>query len=311
MSLTSLNVLWSLLALWLITGLGGLCWLQQREQARWKSQCERYTLDAGSAQQADSVTQAGSQPQAGESHWLAQIGRRYPVSDAEKQRLLKMLAQAGIDQDGSVANVCGAKLLGGLTAVAVAFFWRWQGEFTAMLLMAVLFAYVLGSNVPEYWLRNRASRVKAQQRRAVPDAIDMLVITVEAGLSLDRALERVGRYLRSTEPRLAEQFLRTHAEIQVMGDPAQCMKKLAWRTGLPELERLASTLAMAQRYGSPLADTMRTISHEARQMRKMALEEQAGKLPGRITLIQMAFIMLPLLALIIAPTLNLLIDSLS
>lgn len=67
---------------------------------------------------------------------------------------------------------------------------------------------------------------------------------------------------------------------------------------------------MAQRYGSPLAETMRNISQDARQMRKMALQEQAGKLPGRITLIQMAFIMLPLLVLIIAPTLNVLLESL-
>lgn len=144
----------------------------------------------------------------------------------------------------------------------------------------------------------------------VPDAIDLLVISIEAGLSLERALEKVGVYLLDVEPMLARQFLRTHAEIQVIGEPAECLKTLAWRTGLTELERLASTLAMAQRYGSPLAETMRTISSDARQMRKLALQEQAGKLPGRITLIQMAFIMLPLLVLIITPTMNLLLESL-
>ncbi|MBD8513459.1 MULTISPECIES: type II secretion system F family protein [Photobacterium] len=297
--LISSSLILAIALLWLVVVSCALLWYQQRQHARWAVQRVRYCMENVSEKSAE------------RQHWLARIGRRYPASAAEKQRLLKMLAQAGIDSDDGVARVCGAKCLSGMAAVVVALVWRWQGELTAMLLMALLFAYVLGANLPEYWLRRRSLRVREQQRRAVPDAIDMLVITVEAGLSLDRALERVGRYLQASEPRLAEQFLRTHAEVQVMGDPAQCMKKLAWRTGLPELERLASTLAMAQRYGSPLADTMRTISKEARQMRKIALEEQAGKLPGRITLIQMGFIMLPLLVLIIAPTLNLLIESLS
>ena len=137
-----------------------------------------------------------------------------------------------------------------------------------------------------------------------------VVDSVEAGLALDRALLRVGHYLGALEPGLARQFLRTHAEIQMRGDQASCLARLAWRTGLPELDRLANTLQMAQQYGSPLAETMRTISQEARQMRRLALEEQAGSLPGKITLIQMALIMLPMLVLIIAPTLNLLINSL-
>ncbi|HEH9403795.1 TPA: Flp fimbrial biogenesis protein FlpH, partial [Aeromonas bestiarum] len=177
-------------------------------------------------------------------------------------------------------------------------------------LMWVLVAYVVGAGVPERWLQWRARKVKAAQQKVVPDAIDLLVISVEAGLALDRALLRVGHYLGALEPGLACQFLRTHAEIQMRGDQAGCLARLAWRTGLPELDRLANTLQMAQQYGSPLAETMRTISQEARQMRRLALEEQAGSLPGKITLIQMALIMLPMLVLIIAPTLNLLINSL-
>ncbi|TNI16283.1 Flp fimbrial biogenesis protein FlpH, partial [Aeromonas salmonicida] len=205
----------------------------------------------------------------------------------------------------------GAKLWGGLGGALAALLWRLlAAPADGFTLMWVLVAYVVGAGVPERWLQWRARKVKSAQQKVVPDAIDLLVISVEAGLALDRALLRVGHYLGALEPGLARQFLRTHAEIQMRGDQASCLARLAWRTGLPELDRLANTLQMAQQYGSPLAETMRTISQEARQMRRLALEEQAGSLPGKITLIQMALIMLPMLVLIIAPTLNLLINSL-
>jgi len=215
-----------------------------------------------------------------------------------------MLEHAGISGSSVLLTVLGTKLFLGLISAVLGLIWQAvEGELMgAYTVMVVLIGYVLGSNLPEYWLRRQA--------QAVPDAIDLMVISVEAGLSLERALEKVGLYLLDVEPMLARQMLRTYAEIQVRGEPAQCLKKLAWRTGLRELERLANTLAMAERYGSPLAETMRTISNDARQSRKMSLQEQAGKLPGRITLIQMALIMLPLMVLIVAPTMNLLLESL-
>lgn len=278
-------------------------YLYQRHQRRWHQQCRRYLqLDRGAIQ-----CQLANQVSVFEL-----IGKLYPVSVSERQRLQQLLEQAGIHATSALDRVRSAKLLLGITAALSVMLWQWlEGElFSAFALMLILVGYVLASNFPEYWLRRQANKAKNRQQQVVPDAIDLMVISIEAGLSLERTLEKVGAYLLDIEPMLAKQFLRTYAEIKVLGDPAQCLNKLAWRTGLPELARLANTLAMAQRYGSPLAETMRTISTDARQMRKMSLQEQAGKLPGRVTLIQMAFIMLPLLVLIITPTMNLLLESL-
>ena len=276
--------------------------LSQQSQGRWQAQCERYVNL--SDDRAVVATPSSS--------FLAGLGVLYPTSDKEKQRLQQMLEHAGIASSNALNTVRGAKLFLGLFSASAALIWQAvSGElFDAYTLMMTLIGYVLGSNLPEYWLRRQANLAQQKQQQVVPDAIDLMVISVEAGLSLERALEKVGLYLLDVEPMLARQMLRTHAEIQVRGESAQCLKKLAWRTGLKELERLASTLAMAERYGSPLAETMRTISTDARQLRKMALQEQAGKLPGRITLTQMAFIMLPLMVLIVAPTMNLLLESL-
>ncbi|WP_323953681.1 Flp fimbrial biogenesis protein FlpH [Aeromonas hydrophila] len=272
-------------------------WHGYRQQQQWLAQSRRY----GPPRQGREVAR----------DWLAWCGRGYPVGAREQARLQQLLAQAGIFSRHGFDRLRAAKLLGGLGGAMAVLLWRLlAAPADGFTLMWVLVAYVVGAGVPERWLQWRARKVKAAQQKVVPDAIDLLVISVEAGLALDRALLRVGHYLGVLEPGLARQFLRTHAEIQMRGDQAGCLARLAWRTGLPELDRLANTLQMAQQYGSPLAETMRTISQEARQMRRLALEEQAGSLPGKITLIQMALIMLPMLVLIIAPTLNLLINSL-
>lgn len=272
-------------------------WHSYRQQQQWQAQSHRY----GPVRQRRDAAR----------DWLAWCGRGYPVGPREQARLQQLLAQAGIFSRHDFDRLRAAKLLGGLGGALAALLWRLlAAPADGFTLMWVLVAYVVGAGVPERWLQWRARKVKSAQQKVVPDAIDLLVISVEAGLALDRALLRVGHYLGALEPGLARQFLRTHAEIQMRGDQASCLARLAWRTGLPELDRLANTLQMAQQYGSPLAETMRTISQEARQMRRLALEEQAGSLPGKITLIQMALIMLPMLVLIIAPTLNLLINSL-
>ncbi|ANT68650.1 Flp fimbrial biogenesis protein FlpH [Aeromonas hydrophila] len=272
-------------------------WHGYRQQQQWLAQSRRY----GPPRQGREVAR----------DWLSWCGRGYPVGAREQARLQQLLAQAGIFSRHGFDRLRAAKLLGGLGGAMAVLLWRLlAAPADGFTLMWVLVAYVVGAGVPERWLQWRARKVKAAQQKVVPDAIDLLVISVEAGLALDRALLRVGHYLGALEPGLARQFLRTHAEIQMRGDQAGCLARLAWRTGLPELDRLANTLQMAQQYGSPLAETMRTISQEARQMRRLALEEQAGSLPGKITLIQMALIMLPMLVLIIAPTLNLLINSL-
>ncbi|MBD1556168.1 type II secretion system F family protein [Vibrio sp. S9_S30] len=279
-----------------------LIWFDGSKDTHWQRQLERY-----SEKPKHKKTQVASEYQG----W-ARIGYLYPVSEKESSRLQQLLERAGYFELNAVNKVKAAKFMLGVGVALGVLLWQLQKPepVSMFTVMFVLVSYVIGSNIPEYWLKRCAGIAKARQQEVLPDAIDLLVISVEAGLSLERSLGKVGHYLVNVEPGLSSQFLRTQAEMKVIGDQSECMKKLAWRSGLEELSRLANTLAMAQKYGSPLADTMRTISEDARQMRKMDLEEKAGSLPGKITLIQMALIMLPLLVLIVAPTLNLLLESL-
>ncbi|WP_309136776.1 type II secretion system F family protein [Vibrio vulnificus] len=137
------------------------------------------------------------------------------------------------------------------------------------------------------------------------------MLCVESGLSLNRAFERVARYLQEQHAPMAEQFRVTSAELDLLNDRTQALNNLSWRTGIPELHTLATTLTMADKYGSPLADTLRQISEDARRQRALDIEERAGKLPGKITLIQMTMIMLPMLVMVISPILSQLLTSLA
>lgn len=144
-------------------------------------------------------------------------------------------------------------------------------------------------------------QVKAAQQKVVPDAIDLLVISVRRGL---RWIGRCcggslsGGTGAGACPAIFCALMPESrcAAIRPKLSGTACLADRLARAG-----QARQHLQMAQQYGSPLAETMRTISQEARQMRRLALEEQAGTLPGKITLIQMALIMLPIAVLIIAP----------
>ncbi len=236
------------------------------------------------------------------------------ITAKENARLTRLLANAGFHKQNALSYLlfsklfCGFVVIGGLLSRQIL-----QGAelFSMMSLTWVLIGYVFGANLPEWWLKINANRNCRLLRQATPDAIDLLVLCVESGLSLNRAFERVARYLQQQNSPMAEQFRITSAELEMLSDRSQALNNLSWRTGVPELHTLSNTLQMAERYGSPLADTLRNISEDARRQRALALEEEAGKLPGKITLIQMALIMLPMLVMIIAPIMSQLLSSLA
>ena len=153
-------------------------WHGYRQQQQWLAQSRRY----GPPRQGRDVAR----------DWLAWCGRGYPVGAREQARLQQLLAQAGIFSRHGFDRLRAAKLLGGLGGAMAALLWRQlAAPADGFTLMWVLVAYVVGAGVPERWLQWRARKVKAAQQKVVPDAIDLLVISVEAGLALDRALLRV------------------------------------------------------------------------------------------------------------------------
>jgi tight adherence protein C len=132
----------------------------------------------------------------------------------------------------------------------------------------------------------------------MPDALDLLVVCAEAGLSLDQAIDQVSRDLRLSHPEVAEEFEITAAEMRVAPDRGAALDSLVRRTNLETLRSITATLTQAIRFGTPLAESLRVLAAEMRTARILKIEERAARLPVLLTIPLLCFI-LPALFIVI------------
>ena len=224
------------------------------------------------------------------------------VGIAEQHRLLEVLATAGIKGHGDLATFVASKACG---AVSVgAFMWLflvWQELFAtlAVIRVAVLIGGVLlGWRLPDVVLMRLAARRRLHIEQGLPDALDLLVISAEAGLSLDQAIEQVAHDIRAANPVVADEFITTAAEMRVLTERSEALENLVRRTGLASLRGITATLTQAIRFGTPLAESMRILAAELRVERMARLEERAARLPVLLAIPMMLFI-LPCLLMVI------------
>jgi tight adherence protein C len=143
----------------------------------------------------------------------------------------------------------------------------------------------------------------------LPNALELLVICIEAGLSLEDALDRVVIELRGSHPVLAEQLAITSADLKILPSRDQALANLAERVDRPEIRSVVTTLAQTMRYGTPLAQAMRVVASEMRNEALVALEEKANRLPVLMTVPMMLFIMPTIFLIIGGPAVLHLIDT--
>ena len=138
-------------------------------------------------------------------------------------------------------------------------------------------------------------------QRAVPDMLDLLVICAEAGLTLDSALLRVVKEMAQTGPELADELNYTAIELGFLPERRQALRNLSTRVTLPSIQSVTATLIQSEKYGTPLADSLRVLSSEFRNERMMIAEEKAGKLPATMTIPLILFILPTLFVVLIGP----------
>jgi tight adherence protein C len=160
-------------------------------------------------------------------------------------------------------------------------------------------AFVIGMMVPEYAIGFVIRRRRKAIAVALPDALDLLVICTNAGNSLVVAVKRVSAELRTISPALADELAVTADELSIGGDSARALNAMADRVGLPSMRGLVTTLVQSQKYGTPITQSLRTLSRTERAMQIVAIEEKAAKLAPKMTLPMMLFI-LPTVGLIAA-----------
>jgi tight adherence protein C len=168
-------------------------------------------------------------------------------------------------------------------------------------LLIALFAAYVGLQVPMLFLKNQIDRRKTSIRRAFPDSLDLLLICVEAGMSIEVAFKRVSQEVGSQSIPLAEELTLTTAELSYLQDRRLAYENLAKRTDLDGVRAVSMALIQAERYGTPLANTLRVMAQENRDMRMSDAEKKAASLPPKLTVPMIVFFLPCLFVVIMGP----------
>lgn len=166
---------------------------------------------------------------------------------------------------------------------------------------AAVFAAYIGIKSPEIFLKNAISKRQFSIRRAFPDALDLLLICVESGMSIEHAFRRVSQEIGSQSVPLAEELTLTMAELSFLPDRRTAYENFGLRTGLNSVRQIVTVLIQAERYGTPLGAALRVVSQESRDNRLMEAEKKAAALPPKLTVPMIIFFLPVLFAVIMTP----------
>lgn len=232
-----------------------------------------------------------------------QLGRIARPQEQEKvSRYKERLSQAGFRQPNAVEIFFGARILIALLCAAFALWLLAKGNFStgqAIFIASVLI--LIGILYPHAWLDGRIKERQKELNRMLPDAMDLIVICVEAGLSMDQAINRVGQEISRSSPLLAKELTQTGLEIEAGVGRAEAFRKLAARTGIEDLRILAAMIIQSEQFGTSIAKSLRLQSQTMRLRRMQKLEELAAKIPARMTIPLIMFILPALFTVIMGP----------
>ncbi len=165
----------------------------------------------------------------------------------------------------------------------------------------VIAATFLGVKTPELFLKNLTTKRQLSIRRAWPDSLDLLLICVEAGMSIEQAFRRVSQEVGAQSVALAEELTLTTAELSYLQERRQAYENLATRTGLDTVKSITTALIQAERYGTPVGTALRVLSQESRDSRMMEAEKKAAGLPPKLTVPMILFFLPVLFVVIMTP----------
>jgi len=213
------------------------------------------------------------------------------VDDKVKQRLLS----AGIKSPQSMNAYSASRFIGPLVGVALGSLIRSNTIFWALTLGAILYL------APDTWLRMRIKKRRERIRKSLPDALDLMVICVEAGLGLDQAMLRVGKELAISHPDIHQEFIQVNLE-QLAGKPRlEAWKSAAERTQIAEFSLFVSMLVQADRFGTPIIRALSRFADEIRLKRRQRAEEMAAKTKIKILFPLVLFIFPCIFIVLLAP----------
>ena len=230
-----------------------------------------------------------------------------PQNEEELSAIRLKLMQAGYQSKNAVRVYHFAQfalgvlfLLGG---VAFAIYQTQTGEpETKDTLLAILIPGAIGYLAPKYWVTRRQQERQEAITDAFPDSLDMMLVCVEAGQSLDQSILRVSKELKSGYPDLANEFEIVSHEMKAGKDKTNVLKDMSERCGVADIASFVTVLIQSQQFGTSIAEALRVYSAEMRDKRIMRAEEKANQLPTKMTLATMMLTVPPLLLILIGPS---------
>lgn len=175
---------------------------------------------------------------------------------------------------------------------------------TQFKILATVIPGAAGYYLPQYWVTRRLEERKKQIVQGFPDALDMMLVCVEAGQSLDQSINRVAKESRAGYPALADEFEMVSHEVKAGKERVQVLKDMSERVGITDVSSFVTTLVQSATYGTSIAEALRVYSAEMRDKRVMRAEEKANTLPTKLTLGTMMFTVPPLMIILIGPSVH-------
>ncbi len=227
---------------------------------------------------------------------LRTLGALLPKRNIEKTR--KLLIYAGEPGALSVMDFMGLRMIGALAVGGGCFWFYARYQPMNILLVATGVAAFVGYMIPMYWLRGKAKRRQKEIRRALPDALDMLTIAVEAGLAFESGLLRVGEQWQNA---LSEEFRRVVGEMRMGVTRTAALERMVARTDVEELATFVAVLVQSTQLGVSIAQVLQTQAAQMRERRRQRAEEMARQASVKIVLVLVVFFFPVLFIVLLGP----------
>jgi tight adherence protein C len=229
---------------------------------------------------------------------LAGIGKLIPSSSGQIGELDPRLVQAGYRRPEAAAALRAAKII---TIMALEGLIYFTGFYKNNPLVLIIVAAAMGYILPDMWVTRKIKSRQQTLRLSLPDALDLLVICMEAGLGLDQALLYVSQELRLAHPELCEEFDLVNAEMHVGRTRIDALRSLSVRTGVEDLQALVATLVQTDRFGTSVAQSLRIHADDLRIKRRQRAEELAAQTTVKMVIPLVLFIFPALFVVILGP----------
>ena len=234
------------------------------------------------------------------------LGQFKMLQDDQVQKAQIRLMQAGIRTKDLAFFIIFARfvlpVVIGIAAVVMLYGLGYFPDWSWFRRYATVAGLIVGAyKAPDIWLKNKVTKRSHAIRKGLPDALDLLVICAEAGLTVDAAFNRVAKELGKAYPELGDEFGLTAIELGFLNERRNAFENLAQRVDLEAVRGVVTTMIQTEKYGTPLASALRVLSAEFRHQRMMRAEEKAARLPAIMTVPLILFILPTLFVVILGP----------